>query len=169
MDEWLESLTANAEGATVMGLIQASSGPVESEGWQMKQCWIQYIEKKDKTIPLLRKVSHSNKERTCTGNWLCDADPQWYNSHLTCLCIFQVEKRRRHQKHSKARPAGSSASFSAPRNASLSGSGLPATDGSCSIVEGNCVARSSALSAYENTDGLSVCGSRRVSFYNQRL
>ncbi len=133
----------------------------------MKQCRIQYKEKKEKKIPLLRKVSHHNKERTYTGNnlsLLCEADPKWYpyKSHLTCLCIFQVEKRRRHQKHSKAGPAGSSASFSAPRNVSLSGSGLPATDVSCSI-EANCVARSSALSAYENTDGLSVCGFRFIA------
>jgi hypothetical protein len=31
-------LTANAEVATVLGSISASSDTVESEGWQMKQC-----------------------------------------------------------------------------------------------------------------------------------
>jgi hypothetical protein len=43
--QWLERLTANAEVATVLGSIPASSDTVESEGRQMKQCWIQYIEK----------------------------------------------------------------------------------------------------------------------------
>jgi hypothetical protein len=36
--EWLKRLPANAVVATVMGLISASSGTVESEGRQMKQC-----------------------------------------------------------------------------------------------------------------------------------
>ncbi len=40
---WLERLTANAEVATVLGSIPTSSDKVESEGRQMKQCWIQYI------------------------------------------------------------------------------------------------------------------------------
>ncbi len=35
-----------AEVPTVLGSIPASSDTVESEGRQMKQCWIQYIEKK---------------------------------------------------------------------------------------------------------------------------
>jgi len=46
---WLEHLTANAEVATVLGSIPASSDTVESEGRQIKQCWIQYI--KDKKSP----------------------------------------------------------------------------------------------------------------------
>ncbi len=36
--EWLERLAANAEVATVLGLIPASSDTVESRGRQMKQC-----------------------------------------------------------------------------------------------------------------------------------
>ncbi len=43
--EWLERLTAYAEAATVLGSIPGSSGPVESEGRQMKQCGIKYIQK----------------------------------------------------------------------------------------------------------------------------
>jgi hypothetical protein len=43
--EWLERLTVNAIGATVLGSIPASSGTVESEGRQIKQCWISYIKK----------------------------------------------------------------------------------------------------------------------------
>ncbi len=39
--EWLERLAVNAEVATV-GAIPASSDTVESEGRQMKQCWIKY-------------------------------------------------------------------------------------------------------------------------------
>ncbi len=35
----------NAEVATVLGSIPASSDTVETEGRQMKQCWIQYLEK----------------------------------------------------------------------------------------------------------------------------
>ncbi len=42
----LERLTASAEVATVQGSITAPFDTVEAEGRQMKQCWIQYIEKK---------------------------------------------------------------------------------------------------------------------------
>ncbi len=50
---WLDRLTAPAEVATVVSSIPASSDTVESEGRQMKQCWIQNIEKKKiKKIPL---------------------------------------------------------------------------------------------------------------------
>ncbi len=39
--QWLERLTPNANvNVTVVGSISASSGTVESEGWQIKQCWI---------------------------------------------------------------------------------------------------------------------------------
>ncbi len=48
--EWIERLTANAEVATVLGSILASSDTVESEGRQMKQCWLWYKEKKKKTL-----------------------------------------------------------------------------------------------------------------------
>jgi hypothetical protein len=34
----IERLTVNAEVATVLGSIPASSDLVESEGWQIKQC-----------------------------------------------------------------------------------------------------------------------------------
>ncbi len=54
VDEWLERLTANAEVATVLGSIPASSDTVESEERQMKQCWNQYKEEqKYKKIALL--------------------------------------------------------------------------------------------------------------------
>ncbi len=42
--EWLDRLTADAKVATVLGSIPAFSDTVESEGRQMKQCWIQDIE-----------------------------------------------------------------------------------------------------------------------------
>ncbi len=60
LDSWMRSSlvirasTANAEVATVLGSIRASSDTVKSEGRQMKQCWIQFIEKKNKKIPLLK-------------------------------------------------------------------------------------------------------------------
>ncbi len=41
--EWLERLAVNAKVATVQGSIPASSDSVESEGREMKQCWITYI------------------------------------------------------------------------------------------------------------------------------
>ncbi len=46
--EKLERLTANAKVATVLGSIAASSDTVESEGRQMKQCWIKYITNESK-------------------------------------------------------------------------------------------------------------------------
>ncbi len=52
--KWLERLTANIEVATVLGSIPASSDTVESEGPQMKQCWIQYNKKCKKISPFLR-------------------------------------------------------------------------------------------------------------------
>ncbi len=40
--EWLERLAVNGKVATVRGSISASSDTAESEGRQMKQCWIKY-------------------------------------------------------------------------------------------------------------------------------
>ncbi len=51
LNEWLERLTANAEVETVLGWIPASSDTVEYEGRQMKQCWMQYIQKKSNKSP----------------------------------------------------------------------------------------------------------------------
>jgi hypothetical protein len=42
-NRFVQSMTANAKVATVPRSIPASSDTVESEGLQMKQCWIQYI------------------------------------------------------------------------------------------------------------------------------
>jgi hypothetical protein len=63
--EWLERLAANAEVATVLGSIPASSDTVESEGRQIKQFGIQYIEEKNpKNSPC--------KKRTCVWHaFLC--------------------------------------------------------------------------------------------------
>ncbi len=47
-----ECLTAKDVVATVLGSIPASSDTVESEGRQMKQCWILYIEKIQRNPPL---------------------------------------------------------------------------------------------------------------------
>ncbi len=41
-----------AKVATVLGAIPASSDTVESEGRQMKQCWITYIKRKTEKFPL---------------------------------------------------------------------------------------------------------------------
>ncbi len=40
-----QRMKANAEVATVLGSIPSSSDTVESEGRQMKQCWIRYFKK----------------------------------------------------------------------------------------------------------------------------
>ncbi len=55
--EWLERLTVNAVVATALGSIPASSDTVETEGRQMKQCWISYIKKIQKSP--LKKI-HAN-------------------------------------------------------------------------------------------------------------
>jgi hypothetical protein len=52
--EWLEPLTANAEVATILGSIPASSDKVEYEGRRkMKQCWI-FVRR----VPDFLKVFH---------------------------------------------------------------------------------------------------------------
>ncbi len=48
-------LTANALVATVLGTIPAFVGTVESEGQQMKQCWIEYEKKSPKKYLKRRK------------------------------------------------------------------------------------------------------------------
>jgi hypothetical protein len=53
----LESLANNAEVATVLGSIPASSDTVESEGRKTKQCLITFIKKKKKYPPLYLKVT----------------------------------------------------------------------------------------------------------------
>ena len=47
----VKRFTDNAEVATVLGSNPASSYTVESEGRQVKQCWIQYIEKEIQKFP----------------------------------------------------------------------------------------------------------------------
>jgi hypothetical protein len=59
--ERLERLTANAKVATVLGSIPASSGTVESEGRQMKQCCIKYL----KILKSPRKKRVSNTSLWC--------------------------------------------------------------------------------------------------------
>jgi hypothetical protein len=60
-----QCLTANAEVATVLGSISASSDTVESEGRRMKQCWIQYIEKNPNNPPveILQSALRSHPKR----------------------------------------------------------------------------------------------------------
>ncbi len=67
----VERLAVNANVATVLGSIPASSDTVESEGRQMNQCWITYIKrKKEKKIPFhascpLVLISHSKAAHSC--------------------------------------------------------------------------------------------------------
>ncbi len=66
--EFLERLAVNAKGATVMGSIPESSDTVESEGRQMKQCW---IKKKNPKIPVLEvlevRALSERKKNTIVG------------------------------------------------------------------------------------------------------
>jgi hypothetical protein len=56
--EWLERLAANAVVDTVLDSIPVSSDTVESEGQQMKQCWIAYIKtKKNPKNPPFKGIS----------------------------------------------------------------------------------------------------------------
>ncbi len=55
-----ERLAVNAKVATVLGSIPASSDTVESEGWQMKQCWITYIKIKNPKNPPFRNCKKYN-------------------------------------------------------------------------------------------------------------
>jgi hypothetical protein len=57
--EWLERQAANAVVATVLGSITASSDTVESEGPQMKQCFVQKNPKKSIKTPPHKKKSSS--------------------------------------------------------------------------------------------------------------
>ncbi len=50
--EWLERQSDSH--AEVLGSLPASSDTVESEGWQMKQCWIKYL-KIQKNLPVKKK------------------------------------------------------------------------------------------------------------------
>ncbi len=66
------SATANAEVATVLGSIPASSDTVESEGRQMKRCWIQYIEKKNTPAMAVMDAATTRYTITngCDWNWV---------------------------------------------------------------------------------------------------
>jgi hypothetical protein len=59
--EWLERLSANAEVATVLASIPASSDTMESEGWKMKHCWVSTYIKKSKKSPCLFNYQHNDK------------------------------------------------------------------------------------------------------------
>jgi hypothetical protein len=61
--KWLERLAVNGKVATVLGSIPASSDSVESEGRQMRQCWITYIKiknPKNKEAGDIRAQQNSN-------------------------------------------------------------------------------------------------------------
>jgi hypothetical protein len=73
--EWLECLTANAIVTTVLGLIPASSGTVDSEVRQTKQFWIKYWEKKNLKIPLKQKetwifMRMKSAHTSCGSSWI---------------------------------------------------------------------------------------------------
>ncbi len=57
--EWFERLAVNANVATVLGSIPASSDKVESEG--MKQCWITYINTK---IPIKSPFENTTSHKS---------------------------------------------------------------------------------------------------------
>ncbi len=73
--EWIERLTANAEVATVLGSIPASSDTVESEGRQMKLCLIKYIHKKS---PCLIMVVWWGLCPSACWWASCETPPTWW-------------------------------------------------------------------------------------------
>jgi hypothetical protein len=90
--EWLEHLTASAIVATVLNSIPASSDTVESEGRQIKQCWISYIKrKKCQNTPLYKYQeierlhsmsvlgSHHPDAATYRCWWFRKRDKTWHN------------------------------------------------------------------------------------------
>jgi hypothetical protein len=75
---WLERVTANAEVATVLGSIPTSSDTVESEGRQMKQCWIQYMERK-KIQHFFEFISKKNQDfRSRVGQFTKSSYPCFF-------------------------------------------------------------------------------------------
>ncbi len=56
--ELLESLTANAKVASVLGSISAFSDTSEYKGRQMEQCWIKSIKKSQKIPPFMLIIQH---------------------------------------------------------------------------------------------------------------
>jgi hypothetical protein len=97
LTEWLERLTANAEVATGLGSIPTSSDTVESEWRQMKECWIQYIERKKipKNPPvkippqlwgcchrcLKLKTSAATWQLLCLVSWCCPRGVLFSSAH----------------------------------------------------------------------------------------
>ncbi len=80
----LERLAVNIKVATVLGSIPASSDTVESEGRQMKQCWITYTERKTKKFPPSKSVDYLWM-RWRWGQWRRSCRKEWANirQHLS--------------------------------------------------------------------------------------
>ncbi len=81
--DWLERLVANAKVTTVLGSIPASSDTVESEGPQMKQCWVKYMKRKSRKP--CKKSSCKNNYRprmSRPSSWAVDTVD-------SCTCSLQ--------------------------------------------------------------------------------
>ncbi len=74
LSERLDRLAVHADVATFLGSISASTDTVESEGQQMKQCWITYIKKKKSY-----KIPH----------WIFSRDPVCVISFLRNYLLVQ--------------------------------------------------------------------------------
>ncbi len=79
--KWLERLTANAPVATVQGSIPASVDTVDSEGRQMKQCWIQYEKKIKKS---LQKIFEKKEKelRVLSPNFHIHVSDEWWAIYI---------------------------------------------------------------------------------------
>ncbi len=88
--EWLERLTANAPVATVLGSIPASVGTVESEGRQMKQCWILY-EQKDKKSPPKKILKKNSKNKILLQSRAYYSEYKYLNYIILTKNIFLSE------------------------------------------------------------------------------
>ncbi len=90
-NRFVQSMTANAKVATVLGSIPASSDTVESEGRQMKQCWKQYIVHLE--IPegtnrcWLHRVQHSTS--ICMVNFIWElTDYEWRTRYFAVAWLL---------------------------------------------------------------------------------
>jgi hypothetical protein len=78
-----------SDSATVLGSIAASSDTVESEGRQMKQCWIQYKEEKNLKNPLFK-----NSTTFYLQVWFC-WQSFWMFFFLILLGMLSAESYRK--------------------------------------------------------------------------
>ncbi len=104
-----ERLAVNAKVATVMGSIPASPDTVESEGQQMKQCWVTYIKRKNKKNPplgVIRILTQLERRRYWYPTWasFLYEIPGILKKKFSCLQICVWTLRHEEEEQQKAHP-----------------------------------------------------------------